>query len=201
MVVAQDPRGGGLSAGDFVRLSVTKARYGLVPNFVGSSLEAAGREVQRLKLTSRITSGPGPIGHDSPAEPATRASPPRPASKSSSWSGTAHKERTADRVAPWQLDRARDADAGPDDDVDRLRGWLEAERRTVEGQPVVRSGDSERLREASGPRAEQPHVVETSTDAHLVDAVGGLERAQEHRCAVPASQQTTFAHQWTPYER
>ena len=62
VVVAQDPRGGGLSAGDFVRLSVTKARYGLVPNFVGSSLEAAGREVQRLKLDVRVTSGPGPMG-------------------------------------------------------------------------------------------------------------------------------------------
>jgi penicillin-binding protein 1A len=62
VVIAQDPRGGGLSAGDVVRLSVTKARYGLVPNFVGSSLEAAGNEVQRLKLEVRVKSGPGPMG-------------------------------------------------------------------------------------------------------------------------------------------
>jgi len=62
VVVAQDPRGGGLSAGDVVRLSVTKARYGLVPNFVGSSLEAAGAEVRWLKLDVRVTSRPGPMG-------------------------------------------------------------------------------------------------------------------------------------------
>jgi penicillin-binding protein 1A len=62
VVVSQDPRGGGLSAGDVVRLSVTKARYGLIPNFVGSSLEAASEEVRRLKLEVRVTSRPGPMG-------------------------------------------------------------------------------------------------------------------------------------------
>jgi beta-lactam-binding protein with PASTA domain len=51
-----------LSAGDAVRLSVTKSRYGLIPNFVGSSLEAAGAEVRRLKLDVRVTSRPGPMG-------------------------------------------------------------------------------------------------------------------------------------------
>jgi beta-lactam-binding protein with PASTA domain len=45
-----------------VRLSVTKARYGLVPNFVGSSLEAASVEVKRLKLEVRVRSAPGPMG-------------------------------------------------------------------------------------------------------------------------------------------
>jgi penicillin-binding protein 1A len=62
VVVAQDPRGGGLSAGDVVRLSVTKARYGLIPNFVGSSLETASDEVRRLQLEVRVKSGPGPMG-------------------------------------------------------------------------------------------------------------------------------------------
>jgi penicillin-binding protein 1A len=62
LVVAQDPRGGGLSAGDTVRLSVTKAQHGLVPNFVGSSLEAASAEVKRLKLQIRTKRGRGPMG-------------------------------------------------------------------------------------------------------------------------------------------
>ncbi len=62
VVVDQEPRGGGLSANDTVRLSVTKARYGLVPNFVGSSLEAASGEVRRLKLDVRVASAAGPMG-------------------------------------------------------------------------------------------------------------------------------------------
>ena len=62
IVVSQEPRSGGLSAGDTVRLSVTKARHGLVPNFVGSSLEAASAEVKRLKLQIRVTRGRGPMG-------------------------------------------------------------------------------------------------------------------------------------------
>jgi membrane peptidoglycan carboxypeptidase len=62
LVVAQDPRGGGLSAHDTVRLSVTKAQNGLVPNFVGSSLEAASQEVKRLKLQVRVVSKPGEMG-------------------------------------------------------------------------------------------------------------------------------------------
>jgi penicillin-binding protein 1A len=62
VVIAQDPRGGGLSAGSTVRLSVTKARYGLVPNFVSSNLETAAQEVRRLKLEVRVTSRPGPMG-------------------------------------------------------------------------------------------------------------------------------------------
>ena len=62
IVVGQDPRTGGLSAGDSVRLSVTAARHGLVPNFVGSSLASASREVRRLRLEPRVVAAPGPMG-------------------------------------------------------------------------------------------------------------------------------------------
>ncbi|MBA3374524.1 MAG: PBP1A family penicillin-binding protein [Actinobacteria bacterium] len=62
VVVDQDPRTGGLSAGDSVRLSVTVARHGLVPNFVGSSLAGASREFRRLELDPRVVSAPGPRG-------------------------------------------------------------------------------------------------------------------------------------------
>ena len=62
VVVDQDPRAGGLSAGDSVRLSVTVARHGLVPNFVGSSLASASHEVRRLRLEPRVVAAPGPMG-------------------------------------------------------------------------------------------------------------------------------------------
>ncbi len=62
VVVNQDPRTGGLSAHDSVQLFVTTARHGLVPNFVGSSLQAASHEVRRLRLDPRAISAPGPRG-------------------------------------------------------------------------------------------------------------------------------------------
>ena len=62
LVVGQDPRTGGLSAGASVRLKVTVARHGLVPNFVGSSLAGATREVRRLRLRAQVVSGSGPRG-------------------------------------------------------------------------------------------------------------------------------------------
>jgi membrane peptidoglycan carboxypeptidase len=62
-VVDQMPRSGGLSAGDDVTLVVSKARYGLLPNFAGSSLEAVGRELERLKLRWRVVTVPGHRGN------------------------------------------------------------------------------------------------------------------------------------------
>ena len=78
-VVDQDPRTGGLSAGDDVSLVVSKARYGLLPNFVGSSLEAVGRELKRLKLRLRDRDGSGASWNGaSPASRAGRGVRPRP---------------------------------------------------------------------------------------------------------------------------
>ncbi len=62
IVVGQDPRTGGLSAGDSVRLSVTVARHGLIPNFVGSSLAGASREIRRLELEPQVGTASGPRG-------------------------------------------------------------------------------------------------------------------------------------------
>jgi penicillin-binding protein 1A len=62
IVVNQEPKAGGLSANDIVRLWVTKALHGLVPNFVGSSLEGASTEVKRLKLEVRVSTAAGPRG-------------------------------------------------------------------------------------------------------------------------------------------
>jgi hypothetical protein len=62
IVVDQDPRGGGLSANDTVLVVVSKARYGLLPNFVGSSLEDVNRELERLELRATALTAPGARG-------------------------------------------------------------------------------------------------------------------------------------------
>ena len=61
-VLDQMPRSGGLSANDDVTLVVSKARYGLLPNFVGSSFADVQRELRRLKLRSRVSDAKGEGG-------------------------------------------------------------------------------------------------------------------------------------------
>ena len=62
VVVDQRPRSGGLSANDDVTLIVSKARYGLLPNFVGSSLADVTRELRRLKLRYQVETDEGHQG-------------------------------------------------------------------------------------------------------------------------------------------
>jgi penicillin-binding protein 1A len=62
LVVDQFPRSGGLSAGDEVTIVVSRARDGVLPNLVGSSIEDAGRELERLKLEARAEIAPGKRG-------------------------------------------------------------------------------------------------------------------------------------------
>ena len=61
-MVDQEPRRGGLSANDEVRITVAKAQHGLLPNFVGSSLADAQREATRLKIRLRAKTAPGRQG-------------------------------------------------------------------------------------------------------------------------------------------
>ncbi len=63
-VIKQEPRNGFLSAGDSVRLFVTRPdpRYGLVPNLVGSSLVDARARLRKVGLKPRITYGKGTAG-------------------------------------------------------------------------------------------------------------------------------------------
>ena len=61
-VVRQKPRGGFLSAYGSVRLWVSAARDGLVPNLVGSSLPDARERSKKLRLTLRVRYGDGPSG-------------------------------------------------------------------------------------------------------------------------------------------
>ena len=62
LVVNQEPRRGGLSANDSVQLWVSKAQYGQLPNFVGSSVEDVNRELRRLKLRAQAATAKGPVG-------------------------------------------------------------------------------------------------------------------------------------------
>jgi penicillin-binding protein 1A len=62
IVVRQKPQDGGLSANDNVLLWISRARYGQMPNFLGSALTDVGRELQRLKLDSKVTTASGPSG-------------------------------------------------------------------------------------------------------------------------------------------
>jgi len=62
IVVDQFPRGGGLSAHDDVTIVVTKARSGVLPNFVGSSLEDASHVADRMKLRVTAATGAGQRG-------------------------------------------------------------------------------------------------------------------------------------------
>jgi penicillin-binding protein 1A len=61
-VVQQTPRSGFLSANGSVRLFVTAARDGLVPNLVGSSLPDARERSRKLKLKLKVHYGDGPSG-------------------------------------------------------------------------------------------------------------------------------------------
>ena len=61
-VVKQQPRGGFLSANGSVRLWVSTAKDGLVPNLVGSSLPDARERSRKLKLALRINYTDGPAG-------------------------------------------------------------------------------------------------------------------------------------------
>jgi beta-lactam-binding protein with PASTA domain len=60
--VQQAPRRGFLSANGTVRLWVSAAQDGLVPNLVGSSLPAARERSRKLKLRLKIVYGDGPEG-------------------------------------------------------------------------------------------------------------------------------------------
>jgi hypothetical protein len=62
LVVDQFPRSGGLTAGDAVTIVVSKARDGVLPNFIGSGIEDVGRELKRLKLNARIETSHGRKG-------------------------------------------------------------------------------------------------------------------------------------------
>ena len=79
-VVRQSPRGGFLSANGTVRLWVSAARDGLVPNLVGSSLPDARELSRKLRLAVRVRYGDGPSGTvlEQSVEPGIAARPGLP---------------------------------------------------------------------------------------------------------------------------
>ncbi len=61
-VMKQTPRGGFLSANGTVRLWVSAAQDGLVPNLIGSSLPDARERSRKLRLKLKVQYGDGPAG-------------------------------------------------------------------------------------------------------------------------------------------
>ena len=61
-VMNQEPRGGFLSSGDSVKLYVSHAQHGLVPNLVGSALAETQVQLGRLHLKPKIKLAPGQPG-------------------------------------------------------------------------------------------------------------------------------------------
>ena len=84
-------------------------------------------------------------------------------------------------ITPRQLRRLGDADADAGGDLGRAFAGVKLERQAVERQPVVRAGDSHRLRQAAGSGAEQPLVIELAPPAHLGQALQRLDGADQHR--------------------
>ena len=66
-------------------------------------------------------------------------------------------------------------------DVDSLLGRVESERLPVKPRTVELTGDAERLTEAARAGAQEPFVFESPACTHGLDALGRLERADEHR--------------------
>ena len=61
-VMNQEPRGGFLSGGDGVKLYVSHAQHGLVPNLVGSSLTETETQLTKLRLKAKIEFASGQTG-------------------------------------------------------------------------------------------------------------------------------------------
>jgi penicillin-binding protein 1A len=62
IVLSQEPRSGGLSANKDVTIWVSKARYGALPNFVGSSVRDVEHEAARLHVRLQAKTAPGRTG-------------------------------------------------------------------------------------------------------------------------------------------
>ena len=117
VVVSQDPRKGGLSAHDRVTIWVSKARYGTLPNFVGSSLMDVQQRRASGSSACRVGQRRGTRARSYARAP-TQELPSRPACGSSSWSGTAHESRPLECVAPRAVGRPRDPDPRARGDLD-----------------------------------------------------------------------------------
>ena len=91
----------------------------------------------------------------------------------------AQERRAGEPVAPRKLGCARDPHARAGDDVDGLLRRLQLERRAVEGEAVVRTGDPERLAQAARARAETAILVQArALRASCRDPPGARARAR-----------------------
>ena len=149
------PRRGGLSAHRRRDARRSRSRStASFPNFVGSSLADARRELKRLGLRAtveRARPGRARSSRQMP-RPGVAAAP---GSRSRSWSGTAHERRAAERVAP-RCSLARVIPTrGPRTTSRDAAAVASSNGGCVERQPVVRAREAERLREAARAGAQE----------------------------------------------
>ena len=135
-----------------------------------------------------------------------RASPPRRAcgsgSSSPGRSGSSRDEaRAGGKVTPRLLRCSCDPDPTRYDDLERLRRRNKPEWRGVEPETVVDVSDTQRLRQPTRARAEQPRLVDAAPRAHLLDAVRRLQGAQQDGGTGPLGLADDVGTQCTPYER
>ena len=163
-VVQQTPRGGFLSANGTVRLWVSAAQDGLVPNLVGSSLPGGARAQPQAEAEAEgASTGTGPRARSSSRASRRGSQPSRGCRSRCSSAGAARPARARLDVAPVELGRARDADPRRPDDC----GWLDGRqerRREARRDPrrchspvtpsacVSRPGPEQSSRSSSTPR-------------------------------------------------
>ena len=137
---AAEARGGGfLSANGSVRLWVSAAQNGLVPNLVGSSLPDARERTRKLRAQAADPLRRRAVRHGASSRASSRGSLRGPGCRSRCSSGATRPASPGLDVPPRQLRRARDADARrPLDAGTGVVGRHERERRGGEVRAVVR---------------------------------------------------------------
>src|ERR1700712_5733869 len=92
----------------------------------------------------------------------------------------AHKPRVLQPIPPRQIDRLGNPDPQPRDDLRLADARMQRERRGIEGQFAVRDRNAQRLAEFAGAGTQRTLVVQATAAAHRGDAMGRLQRADQH---------------------
>src|SRR5262249_39932726 len=92
----------------------------------------------------------------------------------------AEEFRALDPVAPRQLDRLGDTDADADLDVRFFRARKQRDRRLVERPLAVCDADAECLAGLARPRAQVARIVQAPAPSDWREAMGRLQRADQH---------------------
>ena len=92
----------------------------------------------------------------------------------------AQKLRTLQSISPRQLDRLGDADPHPHGDLRLARARMQRDWRGVQRKPVMLVGNPKRFRQLARAGAQRSLVMQSAPPPHRGDAVGRLQRADQH---------------------